>query len=152
MSVTAVPLRPIAKGSLSRLWMGVAGVALAWLSGWGPLDSIVALLVAAHIVRTGQSLVRESMGGLMDRALSGEDREAIASVLSARTGPDVPFPALRTRKAGRRTFISVHVLVPGEWSVKEGHDLLERVEERTGFSTASTGHSHDGPHDEKGEG
>ena len=106
----------------------VAGVGLAWLTGWGPLDSIVALLVAAHIVRTGQSLVRESMGGLMDRALPDGQRAAIDSVLAAHRGESVEFHALRTRKAGRRSFISVHVLVPGEWTVQQGHDFVESVE------------------------
>ncbi|MGA1212489.1 MAG: cation diffusion facilitator family transporter [Solirubrobacterales bacterium] len=106
----------------------VAGVALAWLTGWGPLDSIVALLVAAQIVRTGQSLVRESMGGLMDRALPGEERQAIEAVLAARATGAVQFHALRTRKAGRRSFISVHVLVPGDWTVQKGHDFVESVE------------------------
>ncbi len=117
---------------MSDVWTSagvVAGVALAWLTGWGPLDSIVALLVAAHIVRTGQSLVRESMGGLMDRALPGKQREAIEAVLARRSADTVQFHALRTRQAGRRSFISVHVLVPGEWTVQRGHDFVESVED-----------------------
>jgi cation diffusion facilitator family transporter len=106
----------------------VTGVALAWLTGWGPLDSIVALLVAVHIVRTGYSLVRESMGGLMDRALPDGERAAIDAVLAGHRGESVEFHALRTRRAGRRAFISVHVLVPGGWTVQEGHDFVEEVE------------------------
>lgn len=106
----------------------VTGVALAWLTGWGPLDSIVALLVAVHIVRTGYSLVRESMGGLMDRALPDGERAAIDAVLAGHRGESVEFHALRTRRAGRRAFISVHVLVPGGWTVQEGHDFVEDVE------------------------
>ena len=107
----------------------VAGVALAWLTGWGPLDSIVALLVAVHIIRTGYSLVRESMGGLMDRALPEGERAAIDNVLSGHRGESVEFHALRTRRAGRRAFISLHVLVPGDWSVQAGHDFVEEVEQ-----------------------
>jgi cation diffusion facilitator family transporter len=107
----------------------VAGVGLAWFSGWNPLDPIVALLVAVHIVRTGYSLVRESMGGLMDRALPETERAAIDSVLAGHSGDSVEFHALRTRKAGSRAFISVHVLVPGRWTVQEGHDFVESVEE-----------------------
>jgi cation diffusion facilitator family transporter len=106
----------------------VTGVALAWLTGWGPLDSIVALLVAVHIVRTGYSLVRESMGGLMVRALPDGERAAIDAVLAGHRGESVEFHALRTRRAGRRAFISVHVLVPGGWTVQEGHDFVEEVE------------------------
>lgn len=116
---------------MSDFWTSlgvVVGVALAWFTGWGPLDSIVALLVAVHIVRTGYSLVRESMGGLMDRALPEAERMAIDGVLAGHRGESVEFHALRTRKAGRRAFISLHVLVPGEWTVQEGHDFVEEVE------------------------
>ena len=116
---------------MADFWTSLAvvfGVALAWLTGWGPLDPIVALLVAVHIVRTGYSLVRESMGGLMDRALPEGERAAIDAVLAGHRAESVEFHALRTRKAGRRAFISLHVLVPGDWTVQAGHDFVEEVE------------------------
>ena len=105
--------------------IGVAGVAL---TGWERLDPIIALFVAANIIATAVSLVRRFVGGLMDRALPEADRAKIAGVLSAFTDEDVQFHALRTRAAGRRAFVSVHVLVPGGWSVRQGHDLAERIE------------------------
>jgi cation diffusion facilitator family transporter len=107
----------------------VAGVGLAWATGSSALDALVALLVAAHIIRTGYWLVRESMGGLMDRALPEDSRQTIEEVLGSHATERVQFHALRTRKAGRRAFISVHVLVPGLWTVQQGHDFAEAVEE-----------------------
>lgn len=107
----------------------IIGVGLVWLTGWERLDPIIALVVAANIVRTGIGLVSDSMSGLMDKALPESEISTVNGVLKSFEGEGIQFHALRTRKAGRRTFISVHVLVPGEWSVKEGHDLLERVEE-----------------------
>ncbi len=106
----------------------IVGVALVWLTGLEWLDPIIALLVAANIVRTGSSLVRDSMSGLMDRALPVEEMAAVNEVLGRYSHDSVEFHALRTRKAGRRSFISVHVLVPGEWTVQAGHDFAERVE------------------------
>jgi cation diffusion facilitator family transporter len=106
----------------------VAGVALVAITGWERLDPIIALLVAVNIVVTGVSLVRRFTGGLMDRALPPDERAAIEHVLQRYAGQGVQFHALRTRGAGRRAFVSVHVLVPGDWSVKRGHDLVERVE------------------------
>jgi cation diffusion facilitator family transporter len=106
----------------------VAGVALAAITGWQRLDPIIALLVAANIVVTGVSLVRRFTGGLMDRALPPDERAAIEEVLQRYAGQRVQFHALRTRGAGRRAFVAVHVLVPGDWTVKRGHDLVERVE------------------------
>ena len=107
----------------------VVGVALVWLTGFERLDPVIALVVAANIVRTGSSLVRDSMSGLMDKALPEDDLAAVQSVLHRYSKETVEFHALRTRKSGRRSFISVHVLVPGEWTVKAGHDFAEKVEE-----------------------
>jgi len=107
----------------------VLGVALVWLTGFERLDPIIALVVAANIVRTGSSLVRDSMSGLMDKALPEDDLTSVQAVLDRYSDETVEFHALRTRKSGRRSFISVHVLVPGEWTVQAGHDFAEKVEE-----------------------
>jgi cation diffusion facilitator family transporter len=106
----------------------VAGVALVAITGWERLDPLIALLVAANIVVTGVALVRSFTGGLMDRALPADQRAAIDAVLGRYADDRVQFHALRTRSAGARAFVSVHVLVPGEWTVQRGHDLAERVE------------------------
>lgn len=117
----------------------IVGVGLAWLTGWETLDPLIALVVAANIVRTGIGLVSDSMAGLMDKALPEGEIARVGAVLDGYESEDIHFHALRTRMAGRRTFISVHVLVPGNWSVKQGHDLAERVEQdlRDGFEQAT---------------
>ena len=107
----------------------IVGVALVWLTGLERLDPVIALVVAANIIRTGTGLVSDSMSGLMDKALPEDELQKVSQVLDGFESDDIRFHALRTRRAGRRTFISIHVLVPGNWSVKQGHDLLERVEE-----------------------
>jgi cation diffusion facilitator family transporter len=106
----------------------VVGVAAVAISGWKILDPIVALAVAVNIVATGVMLMRRSAGGLMDRALDDAARRQIEDVLAGFRPRGVQFHALRTRQAGRRAFVSVHVLVPGEWTVRRGHDLAEDVE------------------------
>jgi divalent metal cation (Fe/Co/Zn/Cd) transporter len=103
-------------------------VAAVAITGWERLDAIVALLVAANIVVTGVGLLRRSAGGLMDRALTPLEQKQIQQVLSSFAPRGVEFHALRTRQAGRRAFVSVHVLVPGAWTVQQGHDLVEQVE------------------------
>jgi cation diffusion facilitator family transporter len=106
----------------------IGGVALVAATGIERLDPIVALLVAANIVFTGARLVRRSIDGLMDRALPEPAQIAIERALTAYGPEGVAFHALRTRQAGRRAFVSLHVLVPGTWTVQAGHELLERVE------------------------
>jgi cation diffusion facilitator family transporter len=106
----------------------VGGVAAVAITGWDPLDPLIALAVAANIVATGVRLVRESSSGLMDRAVPTADLERVNAILERYSQDGVRFHALRSRRAGRRTFLSVHVLVPGAWSVQRGHDLAERVE------------------------
>lgn len=104
---------------------GVAGVAL---TGWERLDPIIALLVAVNIVVTGTGLVRRSVGGLMDQALAEPELQTIRAALAPFKEKGIEFHALRTRQAGRRAFVSVHVLVPQAWTVQRGHDQVERVE------------------------
>jgi cation diffusion facilitator family transporter len=106
--------------------VGVAGVAL---TGWERLDPIIALGVAVNILVAGGGLLRRSVGGLMDRALEEPDLEAIRDALGPFERDGVRFHALRTRQAGSRRFVSLHVLVPGAWTVQRGHDLVERVED-----------------------
>jgi len=106
----------------------VAGVGTAALTGWDWLDPVIALAVAANILVTGAGLVRRSTGGLMDQQLPAAEREAINEVLRRAREDSIRFHALRTRRAGRLSFLSVHVLVPGAWTVQRGHDLLEQLE------------------------
>lgn len=105
--------------------LGVAGVAV---TGQLLLDPIVALLVAAHIVWIGAGLVKNAMQGLMDPALEPGERERIEEALRRILPPETSYHALLTRRAGPRRFASVHILVPGAWTVLDGHRLLEQVE------------------------
>jgi cation diffusion facilitator family transporter len=107
----------------------VVGIVMVQLTGWLVLDPLIALLVAANIVWTGVRLLRDTAQGLLDRALPPEELKTISGVLSSYEERDIRFHALRTRAAGQRRFISMHVLVPGEWTVKRGHDLSERIED-----------------------
>lgn len=108
----------------------IVGVGAVVLTGWERLDPIIALVVAANIVVTGLRLVRRSANGLMDAALEPEELARIERVLDGLTSDEVQFHALRTRRAGRRAFVSVHLLVPGHWTVQRGHDLAEVVEQQ----------------------
>lgn len=116
---------------LTDVWTSagvVAGVALVAITGWERLDPLVALAVAANIVVTGARLLRRSAGGLMDPALDDAAQEAIVEALAPFRARGAGFHALRTRQAGRRAFVSMHVLVPGDWPVQRAHDLAEEVE------------------------
>lgn len=111
----------------------IVGVGLVAVTGWLPLDSLVALAVGANILWTGFILIRNSGRGLLDHALPDEDSERVVAVLRGfvdRYPPgDLEFHGLQTRESGRDQFVSVHVLVPGAWSVSQAHDLVEEVED-----------------------
>lgn len=109
----------------------IVGVGLVLVTGWLQLDSLVALAVAAHIIWTGIGLVRRSVAGLLDAAISPEEREEVAKLFreySRRHG--VAFHALRTRQAGARRFVAFHLLVPDSWTVAHAHQLSEEIESR----------------------
>jgi cation diffusion facilitator family transporter len=120
----------------------VGGIVAVVLTGRERLDPIIALLVALNIVRTGVQLLGRSAGGLMDHALGPAEQAEIQAVLDAHREDGVEFHALRTRQAGRRAFVSLHLLVPGAWTVQQGHDRAERVErdlrERLPYATVFT--------------
>lgn len=107
----------------------IIGVALVGLTGWLWLDPLLALLVAVNIVWTGWRLVQRSADGLMDIALPPTQHQKVVEVLDAYRQQGVDYHALRTRQAGARCFVEVHILVPGAWTVQRGHDLLEKLEE-----------------------
>lgn len=116
---------------LTDVWTSagvVVGVGAVALTGWLVLDPIVALAVAANIVFTGGKILRESVAGLMDAALPPNELAVLRALLDGYAADGVEYHALRTRQSGARRFVSVHVLVPPEWTVQQGHDLLERIE------------------------
>lgn len=106
----------------------IAGVGLVWLTGWLWLDPAIALLVAINIVWTGWKLLHRSTAGLMDVSMPADELGAIEGVLERYRQQGFDFHALRTRQAGARAFVSLHVLVPGAWTVQEAHDWSERIE------------------------
>ncbi len=106
----------------------LVGVAAVAATGWQVLDPLLAIAVAANIVWTGWKLLHRSAAGLMDAALPPEQHEALVQVLERHRADGLDYHALRTRQAGARQFVTVHVLVPGQWTVASGHDLAERIE------------------------
>lgn len=109
----------------------IAGVALVYVTGWLRLDPLIALAVALHIVWTGIGLMRRSVAGLLDAAISAEDHAEVDKIIREYTRRyAVKFHAVRTRQAGARRFISFHLLVPDEWPVSRAHQLSEEIEER----------------------
>ena len=127
----SIALEADAQHLMTDVWTSagvLVGVGLVALTGWERLDPLVALAVAAQIVWTGVKLVRRSATGLLDAALPPEDLASLRAVLDRHAGPELQFHAVRTRQAGTRRFVSLHVLVPGAWTVRRGHDVVEQVE------------------------
>lgn len=106
----------------------IGGVAIAGLTGWTRLDPLLAIAVALNILWTGFQLIRRSVQGLMDTALPEEEQGLIEEVMQVYRRKGVHFHALRTRQAAARRFISVHMLVPGEWTVHDAHHIAEDFE------------------------
>ena len=127
----SITLEANANHLLTDVWTSggvLVGVGAVMLTGWQRLDPLVAILVAANIVWAGVRIVRKSVLGLMDTALPPEEQSALRRVLEPYLQTGVQYHALRTRQSGARQFVSLHVLVPGTWTVHEGHQLLERIE------------------------
>jgi cation diffusion facilitator family transporter len=127
----SITLEADAKHLMTDVWTSagvLAGVGAVAFTGWARLDAIVAFLVACNIVWTGISIVKGSVSGLMDKVLSEEEQNTIQNTLEPYKLTGIQFHAFLTRQAGSRQFVSFHVLVPGTWSVNQGHQLLENIE------------------------
>jgi cation diffusion facilitator family transporter len=127
----SITLEADARHLLTDVWTTVgviAGVGMVYFTGWLILDPLIAIAVALQILWTGWSLIKRSFDGLMDRAIPGDERDAIVAILEQvkRLGGD--YHMLRTRQSGKKSFVDVHVLVPGAMSLHEAHDLAERIE------------------------
>jgi len=104
------------------------GVLLVALTKWYILDPIVALLVAVNIIWTGGKLLRQTGLGLLDTTLPPADIDIVNTILDIYRKQNIEFHALRSRMAGRRRFVSFHVIVPGTWTVLKGHTICEAIE------------------------
>jgi cation diffusion facilitator family transporter len=127
----SISLEADAHHLMTDVWTSVGvigGVAIAGLTNWQVLDPIVAIIVALNIIWTGLQLVRRSVSGLMDEVLPAEEQKLIETVMAKYRERGVNFHALRTRQAAARRFMSVHVLVPGEWTVHDAHHVAEDFE------------------------
>ncbi|MFM8604023.1 MAG: cation diffusion facilitator family transporter [Cyanobium sp.] len=137
----SITLRADAHHLLTDVWTScgvVLGIALVKLTGWSVLDPLIAIAVAVNIILTGWMLFHETASGLLDRSLPEEEQTRLEQLLASRERDDVRFHALRTRVAGSRRFVSLHVLVPGHWSVQAGHDLCEQLEQEIAATLTRT--------------
>lgn len=128
----SITLKASSHHLLTDVWTSfgvLLGVGAVAITGWLPLDPIIALMVAANIIWTGVGIMRQSVNGLMDPAWQAEEMEKLEKILAAYTASDeIQIHALRTRQSGYRRFVSFHVLIPGDWSIKKGHLLMEEIE------------------------
>jgi cation diffusion facilitator family transporter len=138
----SITLEADARHLMTDVWTTVGvvlGIGVVALTGWSRLDPLIALAVAANIVWTGIGLIRRSMLGLLDTALPIEERRIIDAILSRyEREAGIQTHALRTRAAGPRRFVAVHILVPGSWTVRQGHELLEAIEEEIRLALPAT--------------
>ncbi len=137
----SITLRADAHHLLTDVWTSVGvvlGIGLVSVTGWLVLDPIVALLAAANIVWTGLKLLGETGSGLLDSAIPDDEQEAIALIVSEYKTEGIQFHAMRSRVAGAHRFVSFHVLVPGAWTVKRGHDVCEAIEQAIALALPGT--------------
>jgi cation diffusion facilitator family transporter len=127
----SITLEADARHLMTDVWTTVgviAAVAMVQVTGWLRLDPLIALVVAANIVFTGYRLLVRSGRGLLDISLPPHELAAVKSILAGYEDRGVRYHALRSRQAAARRFVAVHLLVPGAWTVAEGHTVAEQVE------------------------
>lgn len=128
----SIVLEADGKHLMTDVWTSVGviiAIILVKFTGWLILDPIIAIVVALNIIYTGYKLLMRSASGLMDAAIPQEELEKVTLYLNSLRDKKIDYHSLMTREAGQRKFISFHLLVPGKWTVKEGHDYADNIEE-----------------------
>lgn len=137
----SITLRADAHHLLTDVWTSlgiVVGIGLVKATGLMILDPLIAIAVALNIVVTGWKLFHETASGLLDRSLPDDEQQRLEALLAEFESEEIRFHALRTRVAGSRRFVTFHVLVPGHWSVRRGHELCEQLEHRVATTLTRT--------------
>jgi cation diffusion facilitator family transporter len=129
----SISLEADAQHLMTDVWTSVGvvialGVVAFTPPRWAILDPIIAVLVGLNIIYTGVNLIRRSMAGLMDSSLTAQEIQKVEAAIRESLVPGTAFHSLRTRKSGSRRFVELHVTVPGNLSVSEGHDRCECIE------------------------
>ena len=106
----------------------IIGVSAVALTGIYILDPVIAIIVAINIIYTGGKLMKRSVMGFMDTAISKEEQAAVFKILNKYEKGGLQFHGFRTRQSASRRFVSFHVLVPGKWTVQKSHDFVEKIE------------------------
>ena len=106
----------------------LAGLVLVMLTGWQWLDGVLAALVALYILWAGWRIIRVSMSSLMDEAVTAEIQRRIHEVISDKGSGAIEAHDIRTRTAGRISYIEFHLVVPGDMSVARSHQICDRLE------------------------
>ncbi len=106
------------------------GLILVLVTGWAELDAILAALVGLNILWSGWGVIKESVGGLMDVATPPESLKKIREIISENADGAIEAHDIRTRQAGRMTFIDFHLVVPGTMMVEQSHEICDRIEEK----------------------
>lgn len=107
----------------------ILGIILVELTGWLIIDPVIAILVGLNIIYSGYRLIHRSARELMDASIPEDELERVTAYLDSLGDREIEYHSLLTRMSGPRRFISMHLLVPGDWSVKRGHDCADEVEE-----------------------
>ena len=116
---------------MTDVWTSVVvigGIAVVAVTNWYILDPILAILVALNIIWTGGKLLKRSVAGFMDAALPADEQQLVEKVIASYQERGVQFHAIRTRQSAARRFVSVHMLVPGAWTLHDAHHIAEDFE------------------------
>lgn len=116
---------------LTDVWTS-AGVILAVflvsITKWQILDPLIAIFVALNIIFTGYSLIKQSVLGLMDSSVPKNEYEKIKTIIEGHCKKPVVYHDLLTRQSASQMFVTIHILTPNQWTIKKGHDLVDRIE------------------------
>ncbi len=106
----------------------LVGLGASWATGDGRADAVASLVVCVWMAREIAPIAISAIGELMDRPFSQEEQEITLGVLERFRGRILGYHDLRTRRAGPRRFVQVHVVLPPDMALRDAHEIADEIE------------------------
>ncbi|EKQ56690.1 MULTISPECIES: cation diffusion facilitator family transporter [unclassified Clostridium] len=111
----------------TSLGVGI-GLFLIWITKLNYLDPVVAILVAIFILKEALELLKSAFNPLLDVALSDGEKDIIKDRINKYSPIFCNFHNFKTRKSGRIRYIDLHLVFPENMTIKEAHDICDKIE------------------------
>jgi cation diffusion facilitator family transporter len=107
----------------------LVGLAVVRFSGLNIIDPMLAIGVAIYILKVAMDTIRKPVSGLLDESLPLSQQAVIEDCLRKHSREVSSYHGLRTRRAGSQSYVDLHLVMAGDISLEQAHQLCDQIED-----------------------